>query len=109
MEPVQLQNDELNVDALLEVIESEAGIAADVITLANSPRYKRSEKSITDFKAAFMNISAKGMIEGVIESYIKEFTPSFNIYWRHLGQNIWSHRVQTAEFAKVLVKYGFRM
>lgn len=100
----ELQNDEFNVDALLEVIESEAGVAADVIKLANSPRYKRSEKSITDLKAAFMNIGAQGLIEGVIESYIKEFTPSFNIYWRHFGQNIWSHSVQSAEFAKILVK-----
>ncbi|EEX34529.1 MULTISPECIES: HDOD domain-containing protein [Vibrio] len=100
----ELENEEFHVDALIEVIESEPSMAADVIKLANSPRYKRSERSITDLRAAFMNIGSQGLIEGVIESYVRQMTPSFNVYWRQFGQNIWTHSVQTADFSKALVK-----
>ncbi|MCL9779986.1 HDOD domain-containing protein [Vibrio sp. S4M6] len=100
----ELQNEEFNIDALLEVIESEPCMAADVIKLANSSRYSRSDRQVADLKKAFMNIGAQGLIEGVINAYIQNFTPSFNLYWRHLGENIWKHSLQTAEFSKQLVK-----
>ena len=100
----ELQSDEFDVEALLKVIEREPSMAADVIKLANSAFYKRGEKQVTDLKAAFLNMGSQGLVEGVVNSYIKNFTPGNNIYWRHFGEKIWNHSVQTASFSKELMK-----
>ncbi|PMG36964.1 HDOD domain-containing protein [Vibrio splendidus] len=100
----ELQSDEFDVDALLRVIEREPSMAADVIKLANSAFYKRSEKQVTDLKTAFLNMGSQGLIEGVVNSYMKNFTPGNNIYWRHFGEKIWNHSIQTASFSKELMK-----
>ncbi|PMK92460.1 HDOD domain-containing protein [Vibrio lentus] len=100
----ELQSDEFDVDALLKVIEREPSMAADVIKLANSAFYKRGEKQVTDLKTAFLNMGSQGLVEGVVNSYMKNFTPGNNIYWRHFGEKIWNHSVQTASFTKELMK-----
>ena len=100
----ELQSDEFDVEALLRVIEREPSMAADVIKLANSAFYKRSEKQVTDLKTAFLNMGSQGLIEGVVNSYMKNFTPGNNIYWRHFGEKIWNHSIQTASFSKELMK-----
>ncbi|OQQ09902.1 HDOD domain-containing protein [Vibrio splendidus] len=100
----ELQSDEFDVDALLRVIEREPSMAADVIKLANSAFYKRGEKQVTDLKTAFLNMGSQGLVEGVVNSYMKNFTPGNNIYWRHFGEKIWNHSVQTASFSKELMK-----
>ncbi|PMI73340.1 HDOD domain-containing protein, partial [Vibrio splendidus] len=100
----ELQSDEFDVDALLTVIEREPSMAADVIKLANSAFYKRGEKQVTDLKTAFLNMGSQGLVEGVVNSYMKNFTPGNNIYWRHFGEKIWNHSVQTASFSKELMK-----
>lgn len=100
----ELQNDEFDVEALLKVIEREPSMAADVIKLANSAYYKRNEKQVTDLKSAFLNMGSKGLVEGVVNGYMKNFTPENNIYWRHFGEKIWNHSIQTASFSKELMK-----
>ncbi|MDG3087985.1 HDOD domain-containing protein [Vibrio hannami] len=100
----ELQGDDFNVDALLEVIEREPSMAAEVIKLANSARYRRSERQVTDLKTAFMNMGAQGLIEGVIDAYVKKFTPKNNIYWRQFGDKIWQHSIDTGLYAKALIK-----
>ncbi|OEE87331.1 HDOD domain-containing protein [Vibrio crassostreae] len=100
----ELQGDEFDVEALLRVIEREPSMAADVIKLANSAYYKRSEKQVTDLKTAFLNMGSQGLVEGVVNSYMKNFTPGNNIYWRHFGEKIWNHSIQAASFSKELMK-----
>ncbi|CAH7149121.1 HDOD domain-containing protein [Vibrio chagasii] len=100
----ELQGDEFDVEALLRVIEREPSMAADVIKLANSAYYKRREKQVTDLKTAFLNMGSQGLVEGVVNSYMKNFTPGNNIYWRHFGEKIWNHSIQTASFSKELMK-----
>ncbi len=79
----ELQSDEFDVDALLKVIEREPSMA-DVIKLAERAYYKRSEKQVTDLKTAFLNVRCSPkLVGGVVNSYMKNFTPGNNIYWRH--------------------------
>ncbi|USD67735.1 HDOD domain-containing protein [Vibrio sp. SCSIO 43136] len=100
----ELQSDDFDVDKLLKVIEHEPSMAADVIKLANSARYRRSEKEVTDLKTAFMNMGSQGLIEGVINTYLKNFAPRTNIYWRQFGEKIWQHSLDTAVYSKTLLK-----
>jgi HD-like signal output (HDOD) protein len=100
----ELKSDEFNVEALLKVIDKEPSMAADMIKLANSARYRRSEKEVTDLKTAFMNMGSQGLIEGVINAYLKEFSPTVNIYWRQFGEKIWDHSLRTACYSRELLK-----
>ncbi len=99
----ELGNEDFNVDALIAVIEHEPSMATEVIKLANSARYRRSERDVTDLKTAFMNMGAKGLIEGVIEAYLKNFVPTVSIYWRQFGEKIWQHSNQTAQYSKEFI------
>ncbi len=100
----QLKQDDFDINQLLVVIEREPAMAADVIKLANSALYKRNEKEITDLKSAFMVMGAKGMMDGVIQSYIRNFSPVSNVYFRHFGDKIWKHALQTATIATHLAQ-----
>lgn len=100
----ELKSDDFNVDALLTVVDKEPSMAADMIKLANSARYRRSEKEVTDLKTAFMNMGSQGLIEGVINAYLKEFSPTVNIYWRQFGEKIWDHSLRTACYSRDLLQ-----
>ncbi|QFT11820.1 HDOD domain-containing protein [Vibrio sp. THAF190c] len=100
----ELKSEDFNVETLLKVIDKEPSMAADMIKLANSARYRRSEKEVTDLKTAFMNMGSQGLIEGVINAYLKEFSPTLNIYWRQFGEKIWDHSLQTACYSRELLK-----
>lgn len=104
----ELKNKQFNVNNILEVIAKEPTMAADVIKLANSPLYKRSEKEVIDLKTAFMNMGAKGLSESILFSYLKKFTPSANVYFKQFGDKIWQHSLQTAQFSKELAKEANR-
>ncbi|UTT86423.1 HDOD domain-containing protein [Vibrio pelagius] len=99
----EMKRDDFNVTTLLSVIDKEPSMAADMIKLANSARYRRSEKEVTDLKSAFMNMGSQGLIEGVINTYLKEFSPTLNIYWRQFGEKIWDHSLQTACYSRELL------
>jgi len=100
----ELKSEHFNIDKILDVIAREPSMAADVIKLANSALYKRSEKEVLDLKTAFMNMGAKGLSEGLLLSYLKKYTPSANVYFKQFGDKIWQHSLQTALYAKKLAK-----
>lgn len=99
----ELQSGEFDTNVLIEAINREPSIAADVIKLANTVKYRRGQKDITDLKAAFMAMGAKGLMEGVIQSYLKNFTPAANVYFKQFGDNIWQHSQQCAELTQAIM------
>jgi hypothetical protein len=66
----KLQKDDFDLDKLLSIVETEPAIATELLSLANSSRYRRSEKDITDLKQAFMTLGAKGIKEAILEGHI---------------------------------------
>ncbi len=100
----ELKKDDFQINELLQVIEREPGMAADVIKIANSPLYRRSEKTITDLKTVFMNIGANALLDVVVYSHLKKLSPGANIYFKHFGDKIWLHCLQTALFSKLLIE-----
>lgn len=100
----ELKKDSFNINELIQIIKREPGMAADVIKIANSPLYKRSEKTVTNLKTAFMNMGANVLLEAVVSSYLKNLSPTTNIYFKHFGDKIWQHCLQTAQFSKLLME-----
>ena len=99
----ELKKDDFNINELLQVIEREPAMAADVIKIANSALYRRGDKTVTDLKTAFMNMGAHVLLEAVVYSYLKNLSPTSNIYFKHFGDKIWQHCLQTALFSKLLM------
>lgn len=97
-----LGNQNFNVSELLKVVEQEASMAADLVKLANSSRYKRGETDVTDLHRAFMYIGADGLRRGVVETYLKQYAPSPSLYFKRFGQKIWNHSVNSAQIAQSL-------
>ncbi|MFD2166738.1 HDOD domain-containing protein [Thalassotalea euphylliae] len=99
----EINNEEFNTDALIELINTEPSIATNVVSVANSAKYKRA-KEITDIKSAFMAMGAEGLVQEVLESFLKSFKPANNIYFKQFGEKIWQHCLQTAVLSKQIAK-----
>ncbi len=97
-----LNKDDFNVDAFVEVVEQEPGIASELIKLANSAQYKRGEKEVTDLTQAFMLIGATGISEHILGRFIRQMTRVSPIYFKLFGDKIWQHSNETASLAKQL-------
>lgn len=93
---------EFDLSELLTVIEQEPSMAAEIIKLANSTRYKRGSKEVTDLHKAFMYMGAEGLKAGVIEVHLKRFASSSNLYFKLFGEKIWAHSLNSATYAQQL-------
>ncbi|MFQ3193525.1 MAG: HD-like signal output (HDOD) protein [Colwellia sp.] len=99
----QINNQDFDTEALIQLIQQEPAIAAKVIELANSVYYNRNNKEITDLKSAFLLLGANGLSEGVINGFVHKLIPNSTIYFRQYGQKIWQHSLSTGTTAKILV------
>lgn len=91
----ELKNDDFNTDLLISIINKEPMVAAKVIELANSAKYNNHNREITELKSAFMTIGANGLSEGIIVHYLKQMTPTSNVYFKQYGEKIWLHSLET--------------
>lgn len=96
--------DDFDLPELLKLIKQEPSVAAGVIKLANTSRYKRGEQAVTDLHKAFMYMGAQGLKNGVIETYIKRFSVISNVYYKHFGEKIWQHSYHSALYSQLLAQ-----
>jgi HD-like signal output (HDOD) protein len=99
-----LNNNNFNLKDIITIIEKEPIMAADTIKLANSAKYRRSKEPVINLKSAFMNMGSQGLMEGVIYVFIDNFTPKNSPYFKHFGDKIWQHSLQTAIISKALAE-----
>jgi HD-like signal output (HDOD) protein len=97
-----LNSKNFNVDDILNIIAKEPSMAADMIKLANSTKYRRSKSPIVNLKSAFMVMGAQGLLTGVVYVFINNFTPKNTRYFKNFGTKIWQHCLQTALISKDL-------
>lgn len=100
----QLSTEDFDTDHLLKIIAAEPSIAADIIKLANTTKYKRGDKEITDLKAAFVTVGAAGLLEGAVYGYINGYKPVTNVYFKQFGERVWRHSQNTADFTQAIIK-----
>ena len=103
----QLSSDDFDTDYLLKIIAAEPTIAADIIKLANTTKYKRGSKDITDLKTAFVNVGSSGLLEGAIYGYLNGYKPVVGVYFKQFGGRIWQHSQNTADFTQEIIKRKF--
>lgn len=99
-----LENKDFDLSELLHVIEQEPSMAADMIKLANSSKYKRGENQVTDLQRAFMCMGAEGLKEGVVQVFLRKFSASSNLYYKQFGEKIWKHSFNSAQYSQKLAE-----
>lgn len=99
-----LENQDFDLNELLSVIEQEPSMAAEMVKLANSSKYKRGEKQVTDLQKAFMCMGAEGLKEGVVVVFLKKFSASSNLYFKQFGEKIWNHSFNSAQYSQKLAE-----
>ena len=65
-----LNNQDFDLTAILKQVEKEPVIAAMLIKQANSAKYKRGVKPVSDIKTAFINLGMVGVKEGEVAYFV---------------------------------------
>lgn len=99
-----IDKDDFDLQELLKLIQQEPSVAADVIKLANTAKYKRGDREITDLHKAFMCMGAEGLKNGVFQTYLNRFSASSNLYFKQFGQKIWQHSHNSAIYSQLLAE-----
>lgn len=99
-----LENKDFDLSELLDVIEHEPSMAADMIKLANTSKYKRGDNQVTDLQRAFMCMGAEGLKEGVVQVFLQKFSASSNLYFKQFGEKIWTHSFNSAQYSQKLAQ-----
>jgi len=99
-----LQDQDFNIHELIGVIEREPGMAAELIKLANSARYFRGETPVADIRTAFNYMGTRGLMDGVLQSFLKHFSACPQTYYSQYGEKIWQHCFETAQTSQMLVE-----
>ncbi|MBA6337743.1 HDOD domain-containing protein [Colwellia sp. BRX8-7] len=97
-----INNKNFNVNEILNIIAKEPSMAASMIKLANTAKYRRSDVPIVSLKSAFMVMGSQGLLEGVVYVFINNFSPKNTPYFKYFGTKIWQHALQTALISKDL-------
>ena len=95
-----LQDADFDINELLSLIEREPGMAGDLIKLANSARYFRGVKPVSDIRVAFTFMGSQGLMDGVLQVFLKQFSVSSPRYFKQYGNHIWQHSFQTALYSQ---------
>ncbi len=99
-----INSKDFDIDEIITIIEKEPSMAVDTIKLANSAKYCRNKNPVLNLKSAFMNMGSQGILEGVVYVFINNFTPKNTPYFKHFGNKIWQHCLQTAITSKNLAE-----
>lgn len=99
-----IRDKNFDAEELVSLLQQEPVVAARVIELANSTKYNRSNKEVSDLKTAFLMLGVSGLSEGVINGFIHRLVPQNNLYFRFYGKRIWESSLLTGEITKSLLK-----
>ncbi len=99
-----LNDDNFDTNQLLKVIEKEPAMAGVIIQQSNTARYRKTDQEITQLRQAFVTLGSSGVREMVLNQFIKQLSPSENLYYKFFGQKIWNHSYQVANFSQQLAE-----
>lgn len=97
------ENDEVVVEELAKVIESEAAIAAKLINVANSPLVRGSSKCET-VEQAITRLGLKETKNYVFTASNKGMFASNNKQLKEVVEDLWEHSLATAYCSKIMAR-----
>ncbi len=98
-----IRNKDFDAQHLVGLLNQEPVVAARVVELANSNRYNRTSKQVTDLKSAFLMLGVQGLSEGVINGFIHKLIPQNTLYFSFYGKRIWESSLLTGHLTRSLL------
>ncbi len=95
---------EPNVDFLdfVKVIEQDPSLAIEILKIANTAKYNRSDKTIDSLRKAVGILGVTGVAKIATTIVMKEIMPQKPIYHKMFGKQIWQHSLYCASMCQIL-------
>lgn len=100
----KLADPNFDTRALIELIERDPVLVVEVLTLCNSPAYRRGDKAISSLSQAVVQLGRDQLRRFVTTCLVREMIDIKPIYFRRFGAEIWRHSMQVAFLAGYLAK-----
>jgi len=95
---------EPNADFLdfVKVIEKDPSLAIEILKVANTAMYNRTDKTIDSLRKAVGILGVTGVAKIASTIVMKEIMPQKPIYHKMFGQQIWQHCLYCASMCQIL-------
>ncbi len=86
----------------VKIIEKDPSLALEILKVANTAKYKRTDKSIDSLRQAVGLLGVTGIAKIASTIVLKEIMPQKPIYHKMFGKQIWEHSLYCASMCQIL-------
>lgn len=97
-----LREDTASISQLNELVMKDVGLSAELVKLANSPIFRRSDVPLADTETAIRTVGFRELADLVSRAILKNVVKVKHIYFKLFGQQIWNHSLACAVACKTL-------
>jgi len=97
-----LNDPHADVFTFVDIIEKDPSFAAEVLKMANTAKYNRTDKEILFLRRATSFLGLNGLMKIATTLLMAEVIPCNPIYYKLYGRPIWTHSVQCANLCEWL-------
>ncbi|QIR16051.1 HDOD domain-containing protein [Shewanella aestuarii] len=98
----KLADESVDIKELIALIQQDPLLSVEVLSLCNSPAYRRSDKDITSVQQALVQLGRAQLRRFVASCLAREMIEIKPIYFRRFGAEIWRHSMQVSFLASEL-------
>ena len=99
-----LKDPHADFDTFVEIIERDPAFAAEVLKVANTAKYNRTNKEIVYLGKATSLLGISGLMKIASTLLMADVIPCNPLYYQLYGRLIWVHSVQCATLCELLAK-----
>ncbi|GAA6204972.1 HDOD domain-containing protein [Thalassotalea sp. SU-HH00458] len=99
-----LKDPHADFDTFVDIIEVDPSFAAEVLKVANTAKYNRTDKAIIYLSKATSLLGISGLMNIASTLLLAEVIPCNPLYYQLYGRLIWVHSVQCATLCEMLAK-----
>lgn len=92
----ELNDPDISVDSILRLVNRDVGLAAEMLKLANSVYFRRSDQEVTNLRQAVVVVGLNGLKQMLANLVLGEVVKIKPIYFRMFGQQLWQHSEECA-------------
>ncbi len=99
-----LKDPHSDIFTFVDLIERDPSFAAEVLKVANTAKYNRSNNEIIYLRKATSFLGMSGLMKIASTLLLAEVIPCKPFYYKLYGRQIWTHSVQCATLCELLAK-----
>ena len=100
----RLNDPEASADEVIELVQQDPALTAEVLKLSNSAVFRRGDQEVTNLKQAALTVGFNGLRSMVVNSLMQPVVNIRPIYFKLFGQQLWDHSQHCARACSVIAK-----